>query len=67
MAKQITYFSIRAVKAKNKDEAWSKVYDGADFDESNDLCDKILTTQELIEQLLLQLEDENKKKKVKSK
>lgn len=56
MAEEITYYSIRTVKAKNQDEAFTKIYDEAEFDEENELCDRILTAQELIEILLIQLE-----------
>jgi DNA polymerase III delta prime subunit len=58
MPKEITYYNIRTVRAKSLKEAMTKLED-ADFDEENELCDIVLTTQELIEQLLLQLEEEN--------
>jgi len=57
MPKEITYYNIRTVRAKSLKEAMTKLED-ADFDEENELCDTVLTTQELIEKLLLQLEEE---------
>lgn len=59
MTKIKTYYSIRTIKAKTPVEALEKVQDG-DFDEENDLCDRILTTEDLIKELLLQLENEKK-------
>lgn len=59
MPKEVTYYSVRTIKAETQDEAISKVEDG-EFDESHELCDRVLTTEELIKELLLQLEDEKK-------
>jgi hypothetical protein len=42
-----TFYSIRTVKAENLDEAMHKICD-EDFDEENNLCDKICEKDELI-------------------
>ncbi len=55
MAKSTTYYHIRTIKAKNQNEALECVENGY-FDEENDLCDKVLTAEELIRELLMQLE-----------
>jgi hypothetical protein len=57
-----TYYSVRTIKAKTQYEAITKVEDG-DFDEMHELCDEVLTTEELIKKLLLQLENEKSNKK----
>jgi hypothetical protein len=57
MAKEITYYSIRVVKAIDDTEATWAVQDGI-FEEGNSLCDRVLTAEELIKELLLQLENE---------
>lgn len=49
MKKEI-YFSIRTVKAKNTEDAIEEVISG-NFDESHDMCDKVLTKEELVKEL----------------
>ena len=49
------YYSIRVVNADNKDEAIEQVEQG-EFDESDPLCDEVLTEEELI--LRLQINKE---------
>ena len=46
-----TYYAIRIVKASSAKEAIQKVEDGK-IDESHFLCDKVITEEELIKQLL---------------
>lgn len=46
------YYSIRVIQAESEDEALEKIYHD-DFDESDDLCDKILTKEELIKELAI--------------
>jgi dsDNA-binding SOS-regulon protein len=62
MAKEVTYYSVRTIRATSKKEAVEKVEDG-EFDEMHEMCDEVLTTEELIKQLLLQLENEKSEKK----
>lgn len=45
-----TYYSIRTVRATNLKEAVTKVQDNY-FDETNELCDSVLTKEELIQEL----------------
>ncbi len=44
----INYYSIRVVKAKNVSDATDKVIDG-EFDEEDDICDRILTAEQIKE------------------
>jgi len=47
------YYSIRVVKATSEKEAIEKIiYE--DFDESNNICDKVLNKAELIKALFVQ-------------
>ena len=66
MAKEKTYYNIRVVQATTKNKAIEKVND-YEFDEMNCLCDSVLTTEELINELLLQLEEEKNNKNEKNK
>lgn len=61
MAKQKIYFSIRVVKAINKDKAADKIF-SEEYEEDHTLCDEIMTTEELIQALLLELENQQNKK-----
>jgi hypothetical protein len=47
---QSTFYSVRTVKALDRDEAVEKVRNG-EFDEQNSICDKVLLRHELINQL----------------
>lgn len=44
------YYSIRVVKAESYTQALKKVEEN-DFDETDDLCDKVMNTEDLIEAL----------------
>lgn len=48
-----TYYSIRTVKAENLGEATKKIYKGQ-FDETDSLCDKVLTAKQLEQELARQ-------------
>lgn len=51
MKKQL-YFSVRTVHGTDTENAIEQVED-QEFDESHDLCDKVLTTEELLKELTL--------------
>lgn len=61
MKKTQTYYSIRTVKATSKQKATERVKDGF-FDETQSICDKVLTKKEL----LIELKKANKRKPEKS-
>jgi hypothetical protein len=62
MAERKTYYNIRTVEANDETEARWKVEDGI-FQEEHKLCDRVLSAEELIKELLLQLENEKENKK----
>lgn len=50
MRELITYYSVRPVVAETTEEAILRVEDG-DFDETNEICDAVLTKEELLDRL----------------
>lgn len=56
MAKEQIYYSIRVVKASNKEKAIEKI-ENEQFVSSHRLSDEVLLTKELLQKLLLELED----------